>query len=302
MRSRLLVMLLSFALLGTGAAMRSSILEPPRPVSVYVFDSGISATHPELRGRVHMGFIGYPEDTVSCNGHGTAVASAIAGKTLGVNPNAVVFDIRIIKCKTLKGNMAVLSRGADAAIEHYRRHGKGSAVANLSIFVDTTFRVAWVDTIVKRLRDAGMIVVAAGGNFNMNACRISPANSPGVIAVGSLTFMGSGNYGIASRTAWGPCIDFYAPGDNVLLAKTGNSKVLQESRSGTSMSTGYISGAVSEFLESAPGADEEDVREYLKSIATRDFVSSKRFAKSYLLHLGVMIGSDFKMPRSLTGN
>src|ERR1700742_33429 len=43
-------------------------------VTVYVFDGGISPTHPELAGRVRLGYSGFPDDPKICNAHGTAVA------------------------------------------------------------------------------------------------------------------------------------------------------------------------------------------------------------------------------------
>ena len=55
-------------------------------VTVYVFDGGVSQTHPELQGRVRVGYTGFPDDPKICNAHGTAVAGAVAGATLGVAP------------------------------------------------------------------------------------------------------------------------------------------------------------------------------------------------------------------------
>src|SRR3712207_5165034 len=53
-----------------------------RGVTVYVFDGGVSPTHPELAGRVRIGYTAFPTDPKICNAHGTAVAGAIAGATL----------------------------------------------------------------------------------------------------------------------------------------------------------------------------------------------------------------------------
>src|SRR5947208_1261765 len=50
-------------------------------VTVYVFDGGVSTTHPELAGRVRVGYTGFPNDPKICNPHGTAVPRAIAGNT-----------------------------------------------------------------------------------------------------------------------------------------------------------------------------------------------------------------------------
>src|SRR5262245_14914923 len=62
-------------------------------VTVYVFDGGVSDTHPELTGRVRRGYSAFPDDQKVCNPHGTAVAGAIAGATLGVAPGASIVDV-----------------------------------------------------------------------------------------------------------------------------------------------------------------------------------------------------------------
>ncbi|MEO8333781.1 MAG: S8 family serine peptidase [bacterium] len=59
-----------------------------RGVTVYVFDGGVLETHPELQGRVRRGYDAFPNEEHLCNAHGTAVAGAVAGRTLGVAPEA----------------------------------------------------------------------------------------------------------------------------------------------------------------------------------------------------------------------
>src|SRR4051812_46448585 len=71
-----------------------------RGVTIYVFDGGILATHPELHGRVRLGYDAFPAEEHICNAHGTAVAGAAAGKTLGVAPGAEIVDIKIVECRT----------------------------------------------------------------------------------------------------------------------------------------------------------------------------------------------------------
>src|SRR6185436_9230126 len=66
-------------------------------VKVYVFDGGVLAGHPELAGRVRKGFDAFPTDPGVCNAHGTAVAGAVAGKTLGVAPSAKIVDVKMVE-------------------------------------------------------------------------------------------------------------------------------------------------------------------------------------------------------------
>src|SRR5437762_7935791 len=76
-----------------------------RGVTVYVFDGGVSMDHPELAGRVRRGFSAFPDDPAICNPHGTAVAGAIAGRSLGVAPEAEVVDVKMVQCEKLRGTI-----------------------------------------------------------------------------------------------------------------------------------------------------------------------------------------------------
>src|SRR6476660_8625126 len=193
-------------------------------VTVYVFDGGVSQTHPELSGRVRIGYTGFPDDPKICNAHGTAVAGAIAGATLGVAPDAEIVDVKMVQCDKLRGTIAAIVDGARWAIEDHKQH-PGAAVANWSFIADTSAHIAVLDSAVDELRAAGIPVIVSAGNLEIDACRVSPANSKGVVVVGASTVMyehrrDSTVFAVDRRalgTAYGSCIDVYAPGDSVLL-------------------------------------------------------------------------------------
>jgi subtilisin family serine protease len=71
-------------------------------VAIYVFDGGVSDQHAELVGRVRIGFDAFPSTPRICNAHGTAVAGAAAGATLGVAPDAEIVDVKIINCEHMR--------------------------------------------------------------------------------------------------------------------------------------------------------------------------------------------------------
>src|SRR6185503_15646382 len=193
-------------------------------VTVYVFDGGVSPTHPELAGRVRLGFSGFPEDTKICNPHGTAVAGAIAGSTLGVAPNANIVDVKMVQCDKLRGTIKAIVEGARWTIEDHKLH-PGPAVANWSFIADTSSRVPALDSAVAELRAAGIPVIVSAGNMEIDACHVSPGNSDGTIVVGASAVTVEREKDGSSRmidrrspgTAYGPCISLYAPGDSVLL-------------------------------------------------------------------------------------
>src|SRR3954463_13804253 len=155
-----------------------------RGVTVYVFDGGVSPTHPELAGRVRVGYTAFPSDPKICNAHGTAVAGAIAGSTLGVAPEAEIVDVKMVQCNSLLGTIKGIVDGAKWTIEDHRVRG-GAAVANWSFIADTSADIPALDSAVAQLRAEGIPVVVSAGNVDQNACKISPANAVGTIVVGA---------------------------------------------------------------------------------------------------------------------
>src|SRR5262245_55778046 len=220
-------------------------------VTVYVFDGGVSTTHPELEGRVRIGYSGFPDDARICNAHGTAVAGAIAGATLGVAPNAEIVDVKMVQCDKLRGTIKAIVDGARWVIQDHKQH-PGPAIANWSFIADTSARIPALDSAVTELRAAGIPVIVSAGNLEIDACRVSPGNSQGTIVVGASgvtteTLKDGSTQSVDRRapgTAYGSCIDVYAPGDSVMLPSLDrNEAPIRQLWNGTSMSAGYVSGA-----------------------------------------------------------
>src|SRR5262249_14866002 len=136
-----------------------------RGVVVYVFDGGISTDHPELAGRVRRGFSAFPDDPAICNAHGTAVAGAIGGRTLGVAPEAELVDVKMVQCEKLRGTIRGIVEGAKWVISDHAQHPGQPAVANWSFIADTAARIPALDSAVTALRAAGIPVVVSAGNL-----------------------------------------------------------------------------------------------------------------------------------------
>lgn len=263
-------------------------------VTVYVFDGGVSQTHPELAGRVRLGFTGFPDDAKICNPHGTAVAGAIAGSTLGVAPDAEIVDVKMVQCEKLRGTIKAIVDGAHWAIEDHKLH-PGPAVANWSFIADTTSHLPALDSAVVELRAAGIPVVVSAGNLDIDACRVSPGNARGSIVVGASAVttepQPDGTTHLIDRrspgTAYGSCISIYAPGDSVLLPSLdGAGAPISQLWNGTSMSAGYVSGAAALFLEAHPDASPDQVAGALEQSATLNVIRDTRSSVSRMLYVG----------------
>jgi subtilisin family serine protease len=263
-------------------------------VTVYVFDGGVSQTHPELAGRVRLGYSGFPDDPKICNAHGTAVAGAIAGANLGVAPEAEIVDVKMVQCDKLRGTIKAIVDGARWTIQDHKAH-PGPAIANWSFIADTAQRIPALDSAVTELRAAGIPVIVSAGNLDIDACHVSPGNSQGTIVVGaSAVTREVSQDGVTQMvdrrspgTAYGSCIDIYAPGDSVLLPSLDRELApISQLWNGTSMSAGYVSGAAALFLETHPTATPDEVAEQLEQSATINVLHDTKTTFSRMLYVG----------------
>lgn len=270
------------AAVATAAACRPTRVPPPpaapsyipfhtapaitsRDVDIYVFDGGIYADHPHLSPRVRKGFTAWPDQVEPCNSHGTAVAGAAAGSTTGGAPDAHIVDVRIINCDMQRGTVDAIVRGSDWAIaDHLARGTPG--VVSWAFSADTSgVRVPALDSAAQRLRDAGMLVVVSAGNFDLDACQISPNNAPTVFVVGATKTTGldsSWHEPRAPWSAWGICVDVFAPGEALWLP---SSHAAMRAWRGTSMAAGLVVGVAAALLHDAPNATPDQLAREIRA-------------------------------------
>ena len=203
-------------------------------VMVAVLDTGVSA-HGALRGEIRsLELVAMPENLADWNGHGTAVASLIAGDdalTPGVAPGAEIFSIRVAD-DAGNSNSFVLAEGIVKAVD------AGAKVINISMgsFGESAIMrdaIAYAD---KR----GVLLVAAVGNNGIDRVTY-PAAYESVIAVGAVD--ATGEHLDFSNS--GSAVDLAAPGYGVNAAWSGNEAARV---SGTSFSAPIVSGAVAALM------------------------------------------------------
>ncbi|MFD8323398.1 type VII secretion-associated serine protease mycosin [Kitasatospora purpeofusca] len=206
-------------------------------VTVAVIDSGVLKDHRDLAGQVLPGkdFTGANTDgTVDTDGHGTGMASLIAGHghgdgagIMGLAPKAKILPVRI----PLEGESLSLQSELALAIRYAVDHG--ASVVNMSIGgpsgADPDERAA-----VKYAVDKDVVLVASTGN-GTNAVEY-PAAFPGVVAVGAVDRNGQ----LWSRSTVGPQTTLVAPGADIPHAGA-KSTSAQGIGNGTSDATAYVS-------------------------------------------------------------
>ncbi|HEY2896538.1 MAG TPA: S8 family peptidase, partial [Gemmatimonadaceae bacterium] len=175
-------------------------------VNIYVVDGGIRYTHTEFGGRAHFAFDAFGGNGSDCNGHGTGVAGAAAGKVHGVAKAATIWSVRVFPCSGTTTLSTILA-GVDWVTAHHR----SPAVANLSLGAAAA---PILDTAVARSIRSGVTYVTAAGNNGGNACLMSPGKLSTVINVGAT----SSSDARASWSNYGSCVSMFAPGVSVPAA------------------------------------------------------------------------------------
>lgn len=154
-------------------------------VTVAVVDSGVDSSHPDLTGQVLPGkdFTGEGNPHQDENGHGTGMASLIAGHGHGANgeagvkglaPKVKILPVRVSASKDDKYTKD-WSAGVRYAVD------QGASVINLSLNDSTAYPGSKVAKAIAYAQANDVVVVAGTGN---DAGTVNyPAALPGVVAV-----------------------------------------------------------------------------------------------------------------------
>ncbi len=168
------------------------------------------------------------------HGHGTAMASLIAGRDAvhgGVAPASEILDVRVAD-STGMGNTAFVAQGILYAVD------SGARVINISLgaAADSTMLREAVAYAISR----GVTVVAAGGNEQASSLAY-PASYDKVISVAAVDAQGRQAY--FSNSGEGLFIS--APGVGIVSWYSGGKTVIG---SGTSQAAALVSGGVAALL------------------------------------------------------
>ncbi|WP_203183957.1 S8 family peptidase [Streptomyces pratensis] len=236
-------------------------------VTVAVLDSGYDTDHPDLAGRVTVSsnFLGgaTAEDD---NGHGTHVASTIAGVDStyrGVAPDASLAVGKVCDNTGSCPTSAVLA-GIDWAVNTV--HAK---VVNMSLggAADET------DPAIAAINDLSastgtLFVVAAGndGEYGLGTVG-APAIANAALAVGAV----NADEELAPFSSRGPRPsdnavkpDITAPGVSIVAAKAGGGHT---AKSGTSMATPHVAGSAALVAQAHPDWNGEQIKTALMNSA-----------------------------------
>lgn len=222
-------------------------------IKVGVIDTGIDPQHTDLAANTaaHRSFV----DTSSFDSctHGTHVAGIVAAVNNSHGVVGVAHGAKIYSAKIFGAGGHFTSDAEFAALEWMIQ--KRVDIINMSyggLFPTDLPGVPEFlqkyHNLIKRVADAGIIMVAAAGNSGNRMDTLDrvmwPARFPEVLAVGAI----SQEIQRADFSSTGPALDFAMPGVDIYSTHSGNQYA---KFSGTSMAAPYLTGCIAILQEQA---------------------------------------------------
>ncbi|RFU82916.1 peptidase S8 [Streptomyces triticagri] len=236
-------------------------------VKVAVVDTGVDETHPDLAGRqIAEKNFSDSEDAKDRQGHGTHVASTVAGsgaksgeKFKGVAPGAELIDAKVLG-DTGSGDESGIISGIEWAV------GQGADIVNMSLGgVDAPGVDPLEEAVDHYTESDGVLFAVAAGNEGPGASTIgTPGSADSALTVGAV----DGDDRMADFSSRGPRIgdgaikpDVTAPGVDITAASAPGSAIAEEygedpegyvTISGTSMATPHVAGSAALLKQQHP--------------------------------------------------
>ncbi len=242
-------------------------------ITAAILDTGISL-HPDFdrRIRVFQDFVNGKQMIYDDCTHGTHVAGILAGSGkmsgnvfAGMAPACDLCVLKVLD-ENGKGSVEQLLKGIEWILQYRKKYQ--IRLVNLSMGMvsgDDSLREQELLHGVERLWDAGLIVVVSAGNEGPKAGSVVvPGTSGKVITVGAAGSFYSGR-GPTKEKIWKP--DLTAPGTHVISCN-GNYRTKRSAayiaKTGTSMATPVVTGAIALLLSKEPELDNIEVKKRLR--------------------------------------
>jgi subtilisin family serine protease len=251
-------------------------------------DTGVDADHDEF---THQSAIPFryvpllPKDVpprdirgFDTQGHGTHVCGILAGKTVGVAPEASLSVSAVIESETTRTSLIRVTYGLEWIMQQFSRLHVDQLPAVLSMSlgfppnpagipaVDFDGWVKVMRTLMRTLRRANVLPIVAIGNEGPGNYRY-PGVLPEVLGVGAVDFRGrvpdfSGSAAILNQPAK-PDLVGYGVGVYSSLERDYPGRSVYRRLNGTSMATPYVAGIATLYRCRQPNASVDEIRKQL---------------------------------------
>lgn len=232
---------------------------PVKPVDIAILDSGIALHHPMLQPLLGQGInlLRPGEPPMDENGHGTHVAGVIAWASgtwyeKSQPPRIRLHPVKIFD-QTGFGRIQDIVRGLEWCIDHQMQ------IVNLSFGTDQKTSRS-LHAAIKRVLQAGILLVGAAGNDGSTGAVDYPGRYPEVVAVGSCNKWDRPSH----FSSAGNGIDLMAPGSAIISLAPDDGFV---EMSGTSMAAPHVTAAAALLLGVEPNLKPTAVRQRLRATA-----------------------------------
>lgn len=238
-------------------------------VTAFVIDTGMEVGHAQFGGRAFCGFDVAFSGCAPCGQiHATHVAGTIGGATVGVAKGVRIVSVNVFPCPS--GGVttfAAVIAGVNYVTLVQSLNPAMRTVANMSLGggLFPPLNAAVVNSIATNVHYS-----IAAGNSNANACLFSPASVLQATVVGATTITdnraGFSNFNPPPGGAGMNCVDFYAPGVNIVSAVPPTPAL--GALSGTSMAAPHAAGCAAMWRHKFPADTAAQVEVALKANAT----------------------------------
>ncbi|PPR00624.1 hypothetical protein CVT24_005485 [Panaeolus cyanescens] len=233
-------------------------------VDIYIVDTGIYTAHSDFGGRARWGASFNNLGNSDGNGHGTHCAGTAAGTRYGVAKAANLIAVKVLSDSGSGATSGIVS-GLDWVLAQAKASGRPSVVS-MSLGGSTATAL---DNAVASLTAAGIHVVAAAGNSNVNAANTSPARAPSAITVGASTI---GDVR-SSFSNYGAVVDVFAPGTGITSTWIG-STTATNNISGTSMAAPHVAGLVAYLIAKDGNVTPAAMETKIKNLSIKSALTS----------------------------
>lgn len=250
---------------------------------VAIMDTGVSE-HPDLKGRIwkFRDFVNERMDIYDDNGHGTHVCGIIGGAKMGMAPKCKMIVLKVLDSAG-NGSIEQSMKAFRWILENQEKYN--IRIVNISMGMVPRGNLEgerYILTATELLWNMGIIVVAAAGNLGPKPGKVTvPGVSKKIITVGSYDTLQSG-WGKIDETVLKP--DLVAPGNQILSCNAfwKEEQKLYVAKSGTSMSTPIVAGAIARLLSKDVNLTNVEVKKRLIQSCTPFLKREERFGNGLL--------------------